>query len=94
MNCGRRVLTTCTTKTVFQGSGSHSLISGESRCFNSERLETRVTQDERGRRVDSHATHAACRSSRRVLEVVDEITMVASSPDESCAMVSSLTEEV
>ena len=31
---------------------------------------------------------------QRVLEVVDEMTMVASRPDESCAMVSSLTEEV
>ena len=31
---------------------------------------------------------------QRVLEVVDEVTMVASRVDESCAMVSSLTEEV
>ena len=31
---------------------------------------------------------------QRVLEVVDEMTMVASRPDESCAMVSSLTEDV
>ena len=29
---------------------------------------------------------------QRVLEVVDEMTMVASRADESCAMVSSLTE--
>ena len=29
-----------------------------------------------------------------VLEVPDEMTMVVSRPDESCAMVSSLTEEV
>ena len=31
---------------------------------------------------------------QRVLEVVDEMTMVASRADESCAMVFSLTEEV
>ena len=31
---------------------------------------------------------------QRVLEVADEVTMVASRADESCAMVSSLTEEV
>ena len=31
---------------------------------------------------------------QRVLEVVDEMTMVASRAEESCAMVSSLTEEV
>ena len=31
---------------------------------------------------------------QRVLEVVDEMTMVASRADESCAMVSSLAEEV
>ena len=31
---------------------------------------------------------------QRVLEVVDEMTMVASRADESCAMVSSVTEEV
>ena len=31
---------------------------------------------------------------QRVLEVVDEMTMVASRLDESCAMVSSLTAEV
>ena len=30
----------------------------------------------------------------RVLEVADEVTMVASRADESCAMVSSLTDEV
>ena len=33
-------------------------------------------------------------NKQRVLEVVDEMTMVASRADESCAMVSSLTEEV
>ena len=31
---------------------------------------------------------------QRVLEVADEVTMVASRADESCAMVSSLIEEV
>ena len=31
---------------------------------------------------------------QRVLEVADEVTMVASRADESCGMVSSLTEEV
>ena len=31
---------------------------------------------------------------QRVLEVADEVTVVASRPDESCAMVSSLIEEV
>ena len=60
-------------KTVFQGNGSHSFVSGESRC----------------------ATPDAWRPDRtRVLEVADEVTMVASRADESCAMVSSLTEEV
>ena len=54
-------------------------------------LGDQITQVKPG--VDSHAS-MLMQFKQRVLEVADEVTMVASRADESCAMVSSLTEEV
>ena len=45
-------------------------------------------------RVDVQLRTLKDQITQRVLEVVDEMTMGASRADESCAMVSSLIEEV
>ena len=63
----------------------------ESMC-NSVRL---VDQDHTGEAWEFAPTQSMLmQTKQRVLEVADEATMVTSRADESCAMVSSLTEEV
>ena len=78
---GRRVFTTCTT-------GRLSSKAEVPTASFQERVDVQL------RTLGDQITQMLMQFKQRVLEVADEVTMVASRADECCAVVSSLTDEV